>query len=233
MTAGESRAARTRAPDARRVTGRGPPRAPHRGCLPGQIVARVAVISMEDRPLPSVADFAAERSARDGRRQIYAWLYSRAVPSAAPPDRAVETQELAQFVDAWERFGRAARRARGRANQDASCALSHAQYQLVEPLLDGQPLTVCRLAEAAGVAQPTATRMLAGLVRDGVIRRLADAGDRRVALIELTSDGARLVDRKRDRLNAVRAQIFASIPDHQRAQAAELLDRLTDAMDQL
>lgn len=155
------------------------------------------------------------------------------VPAAAITDAALDARELAHFVASWERFGRSARRARGRASQAASCTLSHAQHQLVEPLLEEHPLTVCRLAEAAGVAQPTATRMLAGLVRDGIVRRRADAGDRRVALMQLTDAGAALVADKRDELNAVRGRIFASIPEHQRAQAAELLDRLADAMDQL
>lgn len=146
----------------------------------------------------------------------------------------VDPQELEQFVAAWERFGRAVRRARGRDNQAAAGTLTHAQYLLVEGLLDAQePMAVCQLADAAGVAQPTATRMLTGLERDGVVRRRADAGDRRVALIELTADGRALAAEKRAQIMAVRRQIFATIPQDQRAQAAQLLEGLAGAVEQL
>lgn len=164
------------------------------------------------------------------RGAIYASLCSRTVPAAAAD---LDPQQLDQFIAAWERFARAARRARGRANQAAADRLTHAQYLLVERLLDEQPVAVCQLAEAAAVAQPTATRMLAGLERDGVVRRHADAADRRIALIELTDEGRTLAERKRAQLMDVRAQIFASIPEHQRAQAAELLHRLAVAVERL
>ncbi|MGI9097785.1 MAG: MarR family winged helix-turn-helix transcriptional regulator [Solirubrobacteraceae bacterium] len=145
----------------------------------------------------------------------------------------LDSRQLEHFIVAWERFGRAARRAQGRANQAPSGTLSHAQYLLVEPLLDEQPMAVCQLAEAAGIAQPTATRMLARLVRDGVLRRRADAGDRRVRLIELTADGQTLVADKRAQLMVVRRQIFASVPEQQRVQARKLLDHLAVAIEQL
>ncbi len=150
-----------------------------------------------------------------------------------PPETPRDPQPLEQFISAWERFARAARRARGRANQAPGDGLTHAQYLLVERLLDEPPTSVCQLADAAVVAQPTATRMLAGLERDGVICRHADAADRRIALIELTAEGRALAQEKRAQLMAVRAQIFASIPEPQRAQAAELLDRLAVAVEQL
>ncbi|MEA2157105.1 MAG: hypothetical protein QOE11_3245 [Solirubrobacteraceae bacterium] len=145
----------------------------------------------------------------------------------------IASPDLDQFIAAWERFGRAARRAHGRANQATGASLTHAQYLLVERLLDEPPTAVCQLAEAADVAQPTATRMLAGLERDGVVRRRADADDRRVALMELTPDGLDLVAGKRAQIMEVRRQIFASIPEPQRADAGELLHRLAVAMEQL
>ena len=141
--------------------------------------------------------------------------------------------ELERFVAAWERLGRATRRAQGRANQAGSSKLSHAQYLLVEVLLDGQARAVSQLAEAAGVTQPTATRTLAGLQRDGVLRRRGDSDDRRVVRMELTPDGLALVAEKRAQIMSVRHQIFASIPEPQRAHAAQLLDILAAAVEQL
>jgi DNA-binding MarR family transcriptional regulator len=144
-----------------------------------------------------------------------------------------DAQQLDRFIAAWERYARAARRARGRANQAPSHALTYAQYLLVEGLLDEEPVPVCQLAEAAAVAQPTATRMLTGLERDGVVRRRTDAADKRVALIELTAHGRALAEDRRAQITGFRAQIFASIPVGERGQAAELLDRLAVAVEGL
>jgi DNA-binding MarR family transcriptional regulator len=158
--------------------------------------------------------------------------YASAV-TFAPPRPAVDARELDGFITAWERFGRASRRAQGRASQAASSKLSHAQYLLVESLLDEPAMAVSQLADAAGVAQPTATRTLAALERDGVLRRRRSDGDRRVVLMELTPDGRSLVAGKRVEIIALRGRIFASIPERQRAQAAELLHRLAAAVDEL
>jgi DNA-binding MarR family transcriptional regulator len=155
------------------------------------------------------------------------------LPASLTHDAHAADQALEQFANAWERFVRAARRAQGRANQATSSALSHAQYLLVEVLLDEPSMTVSRLAAAAGVAQPTATRMLAGLQREGGLRRLEGQIDRRVVALELTPVGRELVAAKRGEVMANRQRIFASIPPAQRAEAAELLDLLTDAMKQL
>jgi len=156
----------------------------------------------------------------------------RPVERTSQPPR-VDPEQLEAFVVAWEHFARAARRARGRANQARTGSLTYAQYLLAERLLDEPAVSVCQLAEAAAVAQPTATRMLAGLERDGVVSRHPDAEDRRIALIELTAAGRALAQDKRAQIMAVRAQIFASIPEEQRGQAAELLDRLAVAMERL
>ena len=94
-------------------------------------------------------------------------------------------------------------------------------------------MAVCQLAEAAAVAQPTATRMLAGLVRDGVVRRRPDAEDRRIALIELTDGGRARVAAKREEIVDVRRRIFESLPEREQRQAAALLERLAVAVEQL
>lgn len=173
------------------------------------------------------------RSNRTRSSQFMPRYGSALMSVAPPPDPQVQADALAQFAAAWERFVRAARRAQGRANQIGSAALGHAQYLLVEALFDEPAMPVSRLAAAADVAQPTATRMLAGLERDGIVRRRAADGDRRVVLVELTSDGRVAVAAKREEIMAIRGRIFAAIPAAQRAQAAELLDRLTGAMERL
>jgi DNA-binding MarR family transcriptional regulator len=75
--------------------------------------------------------------------------------------------------------------------------------------------------------------MLAGLVREGVVRRGPDADDRRIALIELTDAGRARVAAKREEILAARRRVFESLPEPERRQAAALLDRLAVAVEQL
>ena len=77
-----------------------------------------------------------------------------------------------EFTHAWEAFFRATRRARGRSTGPLEgSGLTLAQYQLLEALRETPRLPVSELAASAGVAPPTATRMLDALVRDGIAER--------------------------------------------------------------
>jgi DNA-binding MarR family transcriptional regulator len=143
-----------------------------------------------------------------------------------------QSTDVAVFAAAVDDFMRASRRARGRLVRDGDLSLS--QYHLLEPLLGaGAPLGVRELATAAGVSAPTATRMLATLERDELVQRHACAGDRRVVHIALTAEGERRVERKRKRIRARRAEIFASLEPAERRQAARILERLAAAIEEL
>jgi len=146
----------------------------------------------------------------------------------------VSVQTASEFTSAWEDFTRATRRARGRAAGPLAggSGLSLAQYQLLEGLRSAGELTVSELAVGAGVATPTATRMLDGLVRDGrVTRRTADH-DRRAVLIALTEDGRAAVDEAGRRVEAGRARIRDSLTPAEQEQAAALLRRLAAVVEE-
>jgi DNA-binding MarR family transcriptional regulator len=148
---------------------------------------------------------------------------------------AADTQPAAtqEFVEAWETFFRAARRARGRANQGSGeDGLTLSQLHLVQPLTGG-PQGVGALAECAGVAAPTASRMVEGLARAGLVERAQDPDDRRAVLVSLTDEGRRAVQRKRRTLNALRRRIAAGLTPEEQADAAPLLRRLAELMDEL
>ncbi len=157
-------------------------------------------------------------------------MLSMSITTAPPPG-----VDLQAFSAALEEFGRAQRRVAGRFNRaPAVPELSKAQYLLLEPLLreQAQPC-VGELAEDAGVSAPTATRMLDGLVRRGVVERHAGASDRRTVRIVLTADGRALVEAKRTRVLAAQAQIFAQLTETERHGAARLLTRLAAAIEEL
>ena len=137
-----------------------------------------------------------------------------------------------QFAAAWETFFRTTRRLRSRAGKQPLEGLSLPQYHLLEALRDEDELTVGVLAEAAGVAPPTATRMLDCLVRDGYVTRRHSEDDRRSVLISLTPSGRVAVQAAHEQVNAWRRRVFESLEPAEREQAAALLTRLSKAMEE-
>jgi MarR family transcriptional regulator, organic hydroperoxide resistance regulator len=138
-----------------------------------------------------------------------------------------------EFTQAWEAFFRATRRARGRSSGPLEgTRLSLAQYQLLEALRATPRLPVSELAASAGVAPPTATRMLDALVRDGLAERTPCAQDRRVVHIALTPAGRDAVDAATERVAAGRARVRDRLTPAEQEQAAALLRRLTTLVEQ-
>ncbi len=133
---------------------------------------------------------------------------------------------------AWENFFRTTRRLRSRAGKQPIESLSLPQYHLLEALRDDDELTVGVLAEAAGVAPPTATRMLDCLERDGHIARRHSEADRRAVLVSLTSSGRIALQAAHVQVSAWRRRVFESLEPHEREQAAALLTRLTAALEE-
>jgi DNA-binding MarR family transcriptional regulator len=137
-----------------------------------------------------------------------------------------------QFTAAWETFFRATRRLRSRAGKQPIEGLSLPQYHLLEALRDEDELTVGVLAEAAGVAPPTATRMLDCLLRDGHVARRHSETDRRAVLISLTPSGRTAVEAAHEQVSAWRRRVFESLEPAEREQAAALLNRLSQVLEE-
>jgi DNA-binding MarR family transcriptional regulator len=148
------------------------------------------------------------------------------------PTRTPPAADVAAFAAALDDFRRASSRARGRLAAEGDLTLS--QYHLLEPLLDAdEPLGVGELACAAGVSAPTATRMLTGLERGGIVERRTCTRDRRVVRVALTDDGAARMAHKRERIGARHEELFRSLEPGERARAARLLERLAAAIEGL
>jgi DNA-binding MarR family transcriptional regulator len=137
-----------------------------------------------------------------------------------------------QFALAWETFFRTTRRLRSRAGKQPFEGLSLPQYHLLEALRYEDELPVGVLAEAAGVAPPTATRMLDCLERDGYVTRRHSEEDRRAVLISLTPSGRVAVQAAHDQVSAWRRRVFESLEPAERERAAALLARLSRAMEE-
>lgn len=137
-----------------------------------------------------------------------------------------------EFTAAWEEFFRTTRRLRARANRLKTDGLSLPQYHLLEALRDSDELTVGELAESAGVAPPTATRMLDSLAREGHVYRRHSESDRRAVMVALTPAGEEALEAAHETATEWRRRVFESLDPDQREHAAELLRRLADAMEE-
>jgi DNA-binding MarR family transcriptional regulator len=140
--------------------------------------------------------------------------------------------DLQAFEEAWGEFFGAMRRLKGRAAQEEG-ELSLSQQFLLVALAEEPSMSVGELALAAGVAPPTATRMLDGLERDGIVTRSPSAEDRRKVTVELTEEGLKLVRRKKRRISARRKSVYDSLSPAEREQAVHLLHRFADLLEEM
>ena len=113
--------------------------------------------------------------------------------------------------------------------QDEAIGLTAARMSALSVVVFGGPVTIGRLAEAEQVSGPTITRLLAGMERDGLLKRTRDARDRRVIWIKATPKGTRLLQEGRRRRIAALAADLAGLGPADLAllaRAAELIERI-------
>lgn len=138
------------------------------------------------------------------------------------------------FIEALRRFSRATQRAKARRRCGTGDEqLSLPQALLLSGLLHEPELTVGALAEQAMVSNPTATRMLDALERDGLIERRKCQRDRRAVLVSLTDEGRAVVQDSWSDLNEGLTRASATLSERERGEATQLLERLAQLMDEI
>jgi DNA-binding MarR family transcriptional regulator len=93
------------------------------------------------------------------------------------------------------------------------------------------PLSMGELARAERVAAPTMTRIVDCLERDGLVTRLADARDRRVARIQVSEQGSRLLGGTRTKVDHYLAERLGDLDREQLerlAWAVALIEALAE-----
>ncbi len=105
-----------------------------------------------------------------------------------------------------------------------------ARMRLLEALAAAShPLSVGEIADAVGVDQPRASRLVQQAVEFDLVRREADPDDARRTRVALTDAGTRLVRGFRgERREAIDAAL-AAFTDEERAELARLLTKLADS----
>jgi DNA-binding MarR family transcriptional regulator len=90
--------------------------------------------------------------------------------------------------------------------QDAAMGLTAARASALSVVVFGGAATIGQLATAEQVSAPTMTRLLIGMERDGLVKRVRDAGDKRVVWIRPTPKGTRILQEGRRRRVAALAR---------------------------
>jgi DNA-binding MarR family transcriptional regulator len=90
--------------------------------------------------------------------------------------------------------------------EDAASGVSAARLSALSVVVFAGPVTLGRLAAAEQVRPPTISGIVAGLERDGLVRRRPDTRDGRVQWVHATAKGRRVLARARRR----RIEAFAS-----------------------
>ena len=143
------------------------------------------------------------------------------------------TEGEVEFVQAFDAFARAVRRARGAPPIDASKALTLSQYGLLEALSTREQARVAELADEGGVTPPTATRILDALERRGIVKRTRDPHDRRAVTITLTDSGRALLDAQQRWMRERRRAFVEALAPEQRQLVPALLQGLAGLIDEL
>lgn len=102
---------------------------------------------------------------------------------------------------------------------------------LLAPLLGGRSAGVGELADAAGVAGPTATRMLHQLQARGLVVRGPDAADSRRVLASLTPEGEATVQRRGEAVEAGYRRVIETLGEQERGDLERLLLRFADVLE--
>src|SRR6266487_2987273 len=105
--------------------------------------------------------------------------------------------------------------------EDKAMGLTAPRASVLSVLVFRGPVTMSALAEAEQVRPPTITRLVDGLERRGLVRRVGDRDDGRVQLVEATAAGKRLLQKGRAR------GVASLSADDQRvlARAADLMEQ--------
>jgi DNA-binding MarR family transcriptional regulator len=82
------------------------------------------------------------------------------------------------------------------------------------------------LAERSGVTRATITGLLDGLTREKLVSREDDTGDRRKAVVRLTSRGRKLLDGMLPQYYRHVAELMGGMSDEEKAKLVELLTRV-------
>ena len=142
-----------------------------------------------------------------------------------PRKRASKGKAVSRLDVADHIHSAAIRVLRGLRRQDDKWGLSAPRLSALSVVVFGGPLTLGDLARAEQVRPPTMSRIVAGLVRAGLVRRGKTEDGRRVRL-EATAKGTKILQQGRRRRVESLAKAVSSFSDKEQQQLGELIGLL-------
>ena len=118
-----------------------------------------------------------------------------------------------------------------RLRQQGEAPASPTQLAALATIERDGPLTFGALAAIERVRPPTITAAVGRLEEQGLVHRRTDARDRRVARVEITNQGRRLLAQSRSRKTAYLERRLAALSAEERAtleRAAGILERVLE-----
>lgn len=103
--------------------------------------------------------------------------------------------------------------------EDDASGLSAPRLSALSVVVFGGPLTLGQLAAAEQVKPPTMTRIVTGLEKEGLVKRIGDPRDRRLTRIQATIKGQKVLTAGRARRVE---KLAAAVTDLRRSELAEL-----------
>jgi DNA-binding MarR family transcriptional regulator len=103
--------------------------------------------------------------------------------------------------------------------EDEATGLSAPRLSALSVVVFGGPLTLGKLAAAEQVKPPTMTRIVTGLEKAGLVKRIGDSRDRRLTRIQATIKGQKVLTAGRARRVE---KLAAAVRDLRRNELAEL-----------
>lgn len=157
----------------------------------------------------------------------YKWRVSKG-QAARPPGR-VDPTDVDAVTDAVLAASRllVAVSARSVAAVDETITLP--QFRALVALQTNGPLKLTTLAAHLDVSPSTATRTVDRLVAGGLVDRAANPESRREIVLDLTSEGSRIVNEVTRRRRLDLSRIVARVPPEQRRGLIEALTAFTTA----
>jgi DNA-binding MarR family transcriptional regulator len=118
-----------------------------------------------------------------------------------------------------------------RLRQQGETAASPTQLAVLATVERDGPITLGALAAVERVQPPTITAAVGRLDQRGLVRRLTDPDDGRVARVEITPEGRQLLEQSRSRKTAYLERRLATLTSDERdalERAAEILERVLE-----
>ncbi len=112
--------------------------------------------------------------------------------------------------------------------EDRMTGISPPRLSALSVLAFGGPMSLAELAAAEEVRAPTMSRIVEGLVKDGLATREADPANRRKVRIAATDEGKRRLEAGRKRRVRAIAERLSRLADSERralARGVEVLER--------